>query len=62
MWKDLGIAMALLLVVEGILPFANPDGLRRMLRTVLQLSDSQLRFAGISSMLLGVVLLYILRS
>ena len=54
--------MALLLVVEGILPFANPDGLRRMLRTVLQLSDSQLRFAGISSMLLGVVLLYILRS
>jgi uncharacterized protein len=62
MWKELGVAVALLLVVEGILPFANPEGLRRMLQSVSQLSDTQLRFAGISSMLLGVLLLYILRS
>ncbi len=61
MWKELGIAVALLLVVEGILPFANPVGLRRLLQNVSQWSDSQLRFGGISSMLLGVVLLYILR-
>ena len=61
MWKELGVAMALLLVIEGILPFANPMGLRRMMVAVSQLSDNQLRFAGISSMLLGVVLLYILR-
>jgi uncharacterized protein YjeT (DUF2065 family) len=61
MWNDLGVAVALLLVLEGILPFANPAGLRRMLQAVSQLSDAQLRFAGVSSMLLGVVLLYILR-
>ena len=61
MWKELWVAMALLLVVEGILPFANPAGLRRMLAAMTQLSDTQLRFAGVTSMLLGVVLLYILR-
>ena len=61
MWNEIGVAMALLLVVEGILPFANPEGLRRMLRAVSELSDTQLRFAGFGSMLLGVALLYILR-
>lgn len=62
MWSELGVAVALLLVVEGILPFANPTGVRRMMAAMSQLSDGQLRFAGITSMLLGVVLLYILRS
>ncbi len=61
MWQELWVALALLLVVEGIVPFANPAGLRRMLTALAQLSDSQLRFAGMTSMLLGVVLLYILR-
>jgi len=61
MWNEIGVAMALLLVVEGILPFANPEGLRRMLRAVSELNDTQLRFAGFGSMLLGVALLYILR-
>jgi hypothetical protein len=58
---ELGIAVALLLIVEGILPFLNPAGLRRALLALSQLSDPQLRFAGLTSMLLGVVLLYILR-
>lgn len=61
MWQELWVAAALLLIAEGILPFANPAGLRRMLAVLTQLSDSQLRFAGITSMLLGVALLYILR-
>jgi hypothetical protein len=51
----------LLLIVEGILPFLNPAGLRRALLALAQLSDPQLRFAGLTSMLLGVLLLYILR-
>ncbi len=57
-WHDLGAALALLLVVEGILPFLNPAALRRMLAAVSELSDAQLRFAGLSSMLAGLLLLY----
>jgi uncharacterized protein len=61
MAQELGLAVALLLIVEGVLPFLNPAGLRRMLLVLVQMSDVQLRFAGLTSMLLGVVLLYILR-
>ena len=60
-WNDLGAAAALMLVLEGILPFLNPGGLRRMLGAMSQLSDRQLRVAGLTSMLLGVALLYMLR-
>ncbi len=53
-------AIGLLLVIEGILPFAAPavwrDGFRRM----LELSDGQLRFIGAASMLGGVFLLLML--
>ena len=53
-------AIGLLLVIEGILPFAAPavwrDGFRRM----LELSDGQLRFMGAASMLGGVFLLLVL--
>jgi uncharacterized protein len=59
MWHDLSIALALLLIVEGVLPFLSPEGLRKMLVAIHQLSDSQLRFAGLTSMLVGVVLLYV---
>ena len=58
MWHDFWIALTLLLIVEGVFPFLSPDGLRKTLVAIHQLSDSQLRFMGLSSMLLGVVLLY----
>jgi uncharacterized protein YjeT (DUF2065 family) len=57
-WHALGVGLALFLVLEGILPFINPQGLRRMLEAISTLSDAQLRFAGLSSMLLGLVVLY----
>ena len=60
MWHDLGIAVALMLIVEGVFPFLSPDGLRKALVAIHEMSDSQLRFAGLTSMLLGVVLLYII--
>lgn len=60
MWHELGIALALLLILEGVLPFLSPDGLRKALAAIHQLSDSQLRFAGLTFMLTGVVLLYII--
>lgn len=58
MWRDLGVAVALMLVVEGVLPFLNPAGLRRMLLALQELTDGQLRVAGLVSMLCGLVLLY----
>jgi uncharacterized protein len=57
-WHDLLAAVALFLVLEGLLPFLNPQGVRRMLLTISEMGDAQLRFAGLTSMLLGLVLLY----
>jgi hypothetical protein len=59
-WQELGVALALLLVVEGILPFLNPAGLRRALLAISEMNDGALRFAGLTSMLLGVLLLNLL--
>ncbi len=61
-WHDLLVALALVLVIEGILPFVNPGGLRRTLLLLSQMSDQHLRVAGIASMLLGLLLLYVVSS
>ena len=58
MWRDLGAALALVLVLEGILPFLNPGAVRRALAVMAQTSDATLRVTGAASMLLGVVVLY----
>ncbi|MBN9286635.1 MAG: DUF2065 domain-containing protein [Gammaproteobacteria bacterium 39-13] len=61
MWDDLFAAMALLFVFEGIMPFVSPARWRIVLRTVADQSDTALRIMGLSSMLMGAVLLYIFR-
>jgi len=58
MWQDLLTALALMLVIEGILPFLNPGGMRRTLLMVTQMDDGVLRLVGLGSMLLGLLLLY----
>ncbi|MDH3689800.1 MAG: DUF2065 domain-containing protein [Gammaproteobacteria bacterium] len=58
-WHSLFVAIALVLILEGILPFANPGGLRRTLQVINQLTDQQLRVMGVSSMVAGLVLLYL---
>ena len=60
-WSDLLAAFALYLVLEGIMPFLNPEALRRALERFAALSDQQLRFVGLFSMVAGVVLLYFVR-
>jgi uncharacterized protein YjeT (DUF2065 family) len=60
-WGDLLTALALVLVIEGIVPFVSPQSLRRMLATVSQLDDRSLRITGLVSMILGVVMLYLVR-
>jgi len=56
-WDLLLAAGALMLVLEGLLPFFSPAGWRRLFEQATRLSDGQIRFLGLSSMLLGVVLL-----
>jgi hypothetical protein len=52
---------ALMLVFEGLLPFASPPGWRAMLQRVLRLNDGQIRLMGLVSMLVGLGLLLVLR-
>ena len=61
MWHDLLTAIALLLVLEGLMPFLNPDAVRRALAKIIRFNDGILRFAGLTSMMLGCLLLYVLR-
>jgi hypothetical protein len=55
------LAMALVLVIEGLFPFLSPSGWRRMFAQILQLSDGQIRFFGLCSILAGVLWLLWLR-
>ncbi|MDT7835470.1 DUF2065 domain-containing protein [Aquabacterium sp. OR-4] len=50
-------ALALMLVIEGLLPFLSPRRWREVFARALALSDGQLRFIGLASMLLGLLLL-----
>ena len=50
-------ALALMLVFEGLLPFLSPRGWRQVFERATRMSDGQIRFIGLSSMLVGLVLL-----
>jgi len=60
MWDDLLRAVALLLVIEGMLPFLTPDGWRQAMRQAGELPDNVLRIIGFVSMLAGVLVLYLM--
>jgi len=61
MWQDLLSALALVLVVEGLLPFINPRGVKRSLYALLHLHDRVFRWGGLISMLGGLSLLWWIR-
>ena len=61
MVNTLLLAFALMLVIEGLLPFLAPRVWREAFRRVTELTDGQIRFIGLSSMLVGVVLLTVFR-
>ena len=62
MWNDLLSALALMLVLEGLLPFLSPAGFRQAMMAMAEMGDSQIRFSGLSSMLIGVVVLYFIKN
>lgn len=61
MWLDLLTAVALVCVIEGIMPFINPAGFRRVMLLASRLDDTSLRFIGLTSMLIGILVLYLVR-
>jgi len=61
-WTDLLSALALLMVIEGLLPFANPRGSRRTMAMLAQMPEEKLRIAGLVSIVAGLVLLWFVRS
>ncbi|MEO5342707.1 MAG: DUF2065 domain-containing protein [Gammaproteobacteria bacterium SHHR-1] len=61
MWNDLLAALALVLVIEGLMPFLSPRRMRETLQLVTQMDDRNLRLLGLGSMVSGVLLLYLVR-
>ena len=53
------MALALMLVIEGLLPFLAPKLWRETFQRLMQLSDGQIRFFGLTSMIGGLILLFI---
>ncbi len=62
MWNDFFAAMALVLVIEGMLPFVKPETWRKTMGRIADQPDNALRLMGLMSMLMGVAFLYIVKS
>ena len=58
-WQVLPVAIALVFIIEGMLPFISPNRWRAMLAVAAQLDDRMIRNIGLGSMLFGVVILYV---
>ena len=56
MGTTLLMAFALMLVIEGLFPFLAPSAWRETFRRLMQLSDGQIRFFGLTSMVAGLIL------
>ncbi len=60
-WSVLLPAIALVFVIEGIMPFLSPETWRRTLISVSDMEDGSLRIMGFLSMIFGILLLYLVR-
>jgi len=61
-WTEIFTAVALVLVIEGMLPFVRPGRYKQLVAQVTRLSDSQLRIFGLVAMIAGLLLLFVVRS
>ncbi len=60
-WSDLFAGVAFYLIIEGLIPFASPQGWRRGLIVMAQLDDRKLRTTGLVIVAVGLLLLYVVR-
>lgn len=61
MWSDLWSALALVMVIEGLLPALSPHTYRKAMFTMMQLNERSLRLTGLASMVGGAVFLYLIK-
>jgi uncharacterized protein YjeT (DUF2065 family) len=61
MTSSLLLAFALMLVLEGIMPFVAPAAWRETFKRLIQFSDGQIRFIGLTSMLIGLILVMLFK-
>jgi uncharacterized protein YjeT (DUF2065 family) len=61
-WTEILTAVALVMVLEGMLPFVGPGRYKQLVAQIVRLSDNQLRTFGLSTMIAGLLLLFFVRS
>ena len=61
-WTEILTAVALVLIIEGMVPFIGPRAYRQIVAQMAQLSDNHLRTVGLVIMIIGVVLLLLVRN
>lgn len=61
-WTDLFAALAIVCIIEGIMPFINPSAMKRLLARMASMEEREMRIAGLVSMLAGLAILYVVRS
>ena len=61
-WTDLFAALAIVCIIEGVTPFINPSGMKRLLSRFASLEDRDMRIAGFISMAVGLTILFLVRS
>lgn len=61
-WTDLFAALAIVCIIEGIMPFINPSAMKRLLARMASVEEREMRIAGLLSMLAGLAILYVVRS
>ncbi|HEY3732273.1 MAG TPA: DUF2065 domain-containing protein [Steroidobacteraceae bacterium] len=61
-WTDLLAALAIVCIIEGILPFINPAGMKRLLSRMAAVEEREMRILGLASMLVGLLVLFLVRS
>ena len=61
MWQDILTAFALYLIIEGMIPFVGPDFFRQTVAKLSQLNDNHLRATGLTVMVTGLLLLFVVR-
>ena len=59
MGRSLLLAFALMLVLEGVIPFVAPAAWRETFSRLIRMADGQIRFVGLASMLAGVFILIV---
>ena len=60
-WQEILTAVALVLVIEGLLPFIGPGKYRELVAQIARLGDNQIRTFGLTSMIAGLLLLFVVR-